>query len=170
MESGGAIECTHANTHRTIAHQDKCTHMGTSFTNTTTPVPGHALTRGHVYRRHKKDNGNVFVRQLKGMKISKLVTKLISCGLRTTTQYHFGPFFFPPKKGTRYYLGGGPAIAQAVSSWLPTAAARVRVRADHMVFVVDKTALGQVFSEYFDFPCRSLHQSLHHHNHPGLAQ
>jgi hypothetical protein len=31
-------------------------------------------------------------------------------------------------------------------------------------------ALGQVFSEYFGFPCQSFHQFLHHHNHPGLAQ
>jgi hypothetical protein len=38
-------------------------------------------------------------------------------------------------------------------------------------FLVDKAALGQVFSEYFDFPCQSsFHQFLHHHNHPGLAQ
>jgi hypothetical protein len=38
-------------------------------------------------------------------------------------------------------------------------------------FVVDKAALGQVFSEYFGFPRQSLfHQFLHHHNHPGLAQ
>jgi hypothetical protein len=37
-------------------------------------------------------------------------------------------------------------------------------------FVVDKEALGQVFSEYFGFPCQSFHQLLHHHNHPGLAQ
>jgi hypothetical protein len=38
-------------------------------------------------------------------------------------------------------------------------------------FVVDKEALGQVFSEYFGFPCQSsFHQFLHHHNHPGLAQ
>jgi hypothetical protein len=37
-------------------------------------------------------------------------------------------------------------------------------------FVVDKAALGQVFSEYFRFPCQSFHQFLHHHNHPGLAQ
>jgi hypothetical protein len=37
-------------------------------------------------------------------------------------------------------------------------------------FVVDKAALGQVFSEYFSFPCQSFHQFLHHHNHLGLAQ
>jgi hypothetical protein len=37
-------------------------------------------------------------------------------------------------------------------------------------FVVDKTALGQVSFKYFDFPCKSFHQFLHHHNHPGLAQ
>jgi hypothetical protein len=37
----------------------------------------------------------------------------------------------------------------------------------HVVFVVDKAALGQVFSEYFDFPCQSFHRFLHYHNHPG---
>jgi hypothetical protein len=39
-----------------------------------------------------------------------------------------------------------------------------------MGFVVDKAALGQVFFEYFGFPCQSFHQFLHHHAHPGLAQ
>jgi hypothetical protein len=40
-----------------------------------------------------------------------------------------------------------------------------------MGFVVDKAALGHVFSEYFDFPCQSsFHQFPHHHNFPGLAQ
>jgi hypothetical protein len=66
---------------------------------------------------------------------------------------------------------GGRAIAQAVSRWLPTAVARVRVRAEHVGFVVDKVVLGQAFSEYFGFPCQSsFHQFLHPHNHPGLAQ
>jgi hypothetical protein len=38
-------------------------------------------------------------------------------------------------------------------------------------FVVDTVALGQDFSEYFGFPCQSsLHQILHHHNHPGQVQ
>jgi hypothetical protein len=38
-------------------------------------------------------------------------------------------------------------------------------------FVVDKVALGQVFSEYFGFPFQSsFHQILHHHNHPGQVQ
>jgi hypothetical protein len=33
-------------------------------------------------------------------------------------------------------------------------------------FVVDKMALGQVFSEYFGFPCQpSFHQLLHNHPH-----
>jgi hypothetical protein len=40
-----------------------------------------------------------------------------------------------------------------------------------MGFVVDKVALGQVFSKYFGFPCQSsFHKILHHHNHLGLAQ
>jgi hypothetical protein len=36
-------------------------------------------------------------------------------------------------------------------------------------FVLDKVVSGQVFSEYFGFPCQncSFHQLLHHHNHPG---
>jgi hypothetical protein len=39
-------------------------------------------------------------------------------------------------------------------------------------FVVDKVALGQVFSEYFGFLCQSsIHRIiLHLHNHPGKAQ
>jgi hypothetical protein len=46
-----------------------------------------------------------------------------------------------------------------VSRWFPIAATRVRVRAEHVGFVVDKAALGQVFSEYFGFPCQSsFHQ------------
>jgi hypothetical protein len=63
------------------------------------------------------------------------------------------------------------AIPQAVSRWLPTAAARVHARSGHVGFVVDKVALGQVFSEYFDFPCQSsFHQILHPHNHLGTVQ
>jgi hypothetical protein len=55
-------------------------------------------------------------------------------------------------------------------SFISTAAARVRVRAEHVGFVVDKAALGPVFSEYFDFPCQSsFYQFLHHHNHLRLA-
>jgi hypothetical protein len=34
-----------------------------------------------------------------------------------------------------------------------------------MGFVVDEVALGQVFSEYFGFPCKSsFHQFLHNHH------
>jgi hypothetical protein len=37
--------------------------------------------------------------------------------------------------------------------------------------MVDKVALGQVFSEYFGFSCQALfHHILHHHNHPGQVQ
>jgi hypothetical protein len=36
----------------------------------------------------------------------------------------------------------------------------------------DKVALGQVFSEYFGFPCnrRSLHQLLHNHPHVSCGE
>jgi hypothetical protein len=65
----------------------------------------------------------------------------------------------------------GRAIAEAVSRWLPTAVARVRARVWQVGFVVDKMVPGQVYSEYFDFPCQSsFHQILHPHNHPGQVQ
>jgi hypothetical protein len=68
-------------------------------------------------------------------------------------------------------VGGGRAIAQADSRWVPTAAARVRARVWQVEFVVDKVALGQVFSEYFDIPCQSsFHQILHPHNRPGQEE
>jgi hypothetical protein len=82
--------------------------------------------------------------------------------------------FFKPSSLSRPILQAkeklplkGRAIAQAVSRWLPTAAARVW----QVGFVVDKVTLRQVFSEYFGFPCQSsLHQILHYHNHPGQVQ
>jgi hypothetical protein len=43
------------------------------------------------------------------------------------------------------------AIAQAVNRWLPTAADR----SFRVGFVVDKVALGKVFSEYFGSPANS---------------
>jgi hypothetical protein len=37
--------------------------------------------------------------------------------------------------------------------------------------VVDKVALGQVFSEYFGFPCQSsFHQLLHNHLSSGAGK
>jgi hypothetical protein len=61
----------------------------------------------------------------------------------------------------------GRAIAQAVSRWRPG----FESGSGLMGFLVDKVALGQVFSEYFGFPCQSsFHQILHHHNHPGQVQ
>jgi hypothetical protein len=69
----------------------------------------------------------------------------------------------PTEIRIEYHLDVGLAVAQAVSRWLPTAA-------EHVGFVLDKAALGQVFSEYFGFPCQSFHQFLHNRNHPGLAQ
>jgi hypothetical protein len=38
---------------------------------------------------------------------------------------------------------------------------------DHVKFVVDKLALGQVFSEYFGVPWQSFHRILHTHHHPS---
>jgi hypothetical protein len=66
----------------------------------------------------------------------------------------------------------GRAIIQAVSCRLPTAAARVRAQVMSGRSVVNKVALGQIFSTYFDFSCQfSFHALLHiHDHHPGLIQ
>jgi hypothetical protein len=57
------------------------------------------------------------------------------------------------------------AMAQAVSRRLPITALGFDPRSDHVGFVVDKVALGKVFSEYFGFPCQ-----FSFHTHPGLLQ
>jgi hypothetical protein len=60
----------------------------------------------------------------------------------------------------------GRAIAQVVSRWLPPQRPGFEPGSGHVGFGVDKVALGQVFSEYFGFPCQSLfHQFLHNHHH-----
>jgi hypothetical protein len=65
----------------------------------------------------------------------------------------------------------GRTIAQAVSRWLPGAAARVRALLDHVGFVVEKMAMRQVFSEYFGLNCQSsFHHIRHPHNHPRQVQ
>jgi hypothetical protein len=59
------------------------------------------------------------------------------------------------RSGTEKYgltFSSGRAIAQAVSRWFPTAAARVRARIWQVGFVVDKVALGQVFLRVHRFP------------------
>jgi hypothetical protein len=59
----------------------------------------------------------------------------------------------------------GRAIAQAVSRRIPTSVPGFEPRSGHVGFVVDKVALGQVFSEYFGFPCKfSFHRLLHIHH------
>jgi hypothetical protein len=61
----------------------------------------------------------------------------------------------------------GPCrVAEEVSRWLPAAAARVRIREEHVGFVVDKAVLGLVFFEYFDFPRQSSFYRFRHHNRP----
>jgi hypothetical protein len=68
--------------------------------------------------------------------------------------------------GTEQHIPTGRATAQAVSRWLPIAAAEFEPRSGHVGFVLDKVAQGQVFSEYFGFPCQSsFHQLLHNHHH-----
>jgi hypothetical protein len=45
------------------------------------------------------------------------------------------------------------------------AAAWVRCRVWQVGFMVDKVAMEQVFSDYFDFPCQSSFQQLLHNHH-----
>jgi hypothetical protein len=58
-------------------------------------------------------------------------------------------FYFVAMTSDKFNFCIDRAIAQAVSRWLPTSAARVRgwFESGHVGNVVDKVALGQVFSE-----------------------
>lgn len=62
----------------------------------------------------------------------------------------------------------GRAVAQAVIRQLPTARPRFEPTSNNVGFVEDKKALGNVFLEYFSFPCHSLHWLLIIIHHPGL--
>jgi hypothetical protein len=65
----------------------------------------------------------------------------------------------------------GRAVAQRVDAGFPPRRRRPGFAyGQHVGFLVDKAALRQVFSEYFGFPCQSVHRFLHYHNHPGLTQ
>jgi hypothetical protein len=37
-------------------------------------------------------------------------------------------------------------------------------------FVVDKAAIGEVFSEYFGFPCLAFDRLLYTHHHPSSSR
>jgi hypothetical protein len=63
----------------------------------------------------------------------------------------------------------GRAVAQRLDAGFPPLRPGF-VYGQHVGFVVDKAALGQVFSEYFGLPCQLFHRFLHCHNHPGLTQ
>jgi hypothetical protein len=60
----------------------------------------------------------------------------------------------------------GRAIAQAISRCFPLRRHGYDSGSGQVGFVVDKVALGQVFSEYLCFPCQSsFHRLLHNHHH-----
>jgi hypothetical protein len=60
----------------------------------------------------------------------------------------------------------GRATVQASYASFPPGRPRFESRSGHVGFVVDKVALGQVFYEYFGFPCQfSFHRLLHIHHH-----
>jgi hypothetical protein len=63
----------------------------------------------------------------------------------------------------------GRAVAQRLDAGFPPRRPGFAY-GQHVGFVVDKAALGQVFPEYFGFPCQSFHRLLHYRNHPGLTQ
>jgi hypothetical protein len=64
-----------------------------------------------------------------------------------------------------------PQLKRLVADF-PPRRPRFGLGSAHVGFVVDKVALGQVFSEYFGFPYQSLFYKLlhnHHHLSPGAG-
>jgi hypothetical protein len=60
----------------------------------------------------------------------------------------------------------GRAITQPVSRRIPTAAAWVRAHFSYVGFFVNKVPFGEVFFEYFGFPCQfSFYRLLRIHHH-----
>jgi hypothetical protein len=89
----------------------------------------------------------------------------------TTCFGHIGPssgILLPKLPQCNLYIKGR-AAAQTVSRWLPTPAARVRVLAACGV-CGGQSGIGAGFLRVLRFPLPIIHQFLHHHNQPGLAQ
>jgi hypothetical protein len=57
----------------------------------------------------------------------------------------------------------GRAVAQRLDAGFPPRRPGFAY-GQYVGFVVDKAPLGQVFSEYFGFPCQSFQRFLHYHN------
>jgi hypothetical protein len=94
---------------------------------------------------------SVFVRKRRSGRRQRWIKPLIRGRLQN------GKFYMLHALLTKYLglfliLEEGRAIAQAYSHLLPTAVARVRDRSDHMGYMVDNVARGQVFSRVLRFP------------------
>jgi hypothetical protein len=65
-----------------------------------------------------------------------------------------------------YYIGMAVTQLRRLAAGFQPRWPGFDLRSCHAGFVVDKVALGQVFSEYFGFPCKfSFHRLLHTHHH-----
>jgi hypothetical protein len=70
---------------------------------------------------------------------------------------------------TNYFLWAVPWHKRLVTGF-PHRQPGFDPRSSHVGLVVDKVALEQVSSEYFEFPCQfSFHQTLHHHLSSGAG-
>jgi hypothetical protein len=109
---------------------------------------------------------------------SSILKMEATCSSETPVDFHH---FFLNSHSGRMESKLGPLVTSVTSGllYLPWGIVRmenlvrVRARVWQVKFMVDKVALGQVFSEYFGFPCqnRSFHQLLHHHhNHPAQLE
>jgi hypothetical protein len=68
------------------------------------------------------------------------------------------------KKGGLLLKQAMPQLRQLVAGFSPWRPG-FKPGSGHVGFVVDKVALGQVFSEYFGFPRQfEFHRLLHHHH------
>jgi hypothetical protein len=69
---------------------------------------------------------------------------------------------YPYKEQSTYKAA--PLLKRLVAGFPPRRSG-FKPGSSHVGFVVDKVTLGQVFSEYFGFPCQSsFHQFLHNHH------
>jgi hypothetical protein len=85
----------------------------------------------------------------------------------TTRNSNFGPWAAPSGHYSEalFQVESRRAVAEAVKSLASHRGSQGSRPGRHVGFVVDKEALGQVFS------CQlSFHQFLRHHNQPGLVQ
>jgi hypothetical protein len=102
-----------------------------------------------------KDGGGVESLKIECKSSTNMISGLLIIILQCNYYYRVQTYYLNNKLNNGFKLIKGRAISQGLVAGFQPRLPGFKPGSSHVGFVVDKVALGQVFSEYFDFPCQS---------------